>query len=43
MLIDMVGHFGGNTATEEISRTTNLRAPLALVSGRASQLAENGG
>ncbi len=25
----------GNTATEEINRTTNLRAPLALASGRA--------
>ena len=29
------GIFAGNQATEEINRTTNLRAPLALASGQA--------
>ncbi len=39
ILLMLVGYgwgiFAGNKATEEINRTTNLRAPLALVSGQA--------
>src|SRR5215216_2418007 len=39
ILLMLVGYgsgiVAGNRATEEINRTTNLRAPLALASGRA--------
>src|SRR5687767_16018731 len=39
ILLMLVGYGWGiaanNTATEEINRTTNLRAPLALASGQA--------